>query len=468
MLIGAAEASKAQAQAIVSDSSSAGIGDGKLLLVRRNVPRFIGKRDPAEAEIDNTEYTDKSFDDINSIDNYVEDLLEHYDDLDLNDIDTEAIKEYLLSDDIADGLDTEDIEDLEDEEYDDDKSSFETQEEKRYQPSFVGKRTSYGSSDFNSPLVGKRYRPMFVGKRYRPMFVGKRYRPMFVGKRYQPKFIGKRYTPKFIGKRFTPRFVGKRYTPKFIGKRYTPKFIGKRYTPKFIGKRWTPKFIGKRESLDITEKRFQPVFVGKKSSAAPMFLGKRYVPSFVGKRDDQEMAAEANQIKKRSVPQSNIELDNVEEQTEHNQRRKRSVMDNTEDDIKRAWRTYMPWNMQSAYIGGEPAYLEKRFVAPEFIGRRDSLSTILSALDALQFARNQPRSASKRFEAPLFIGKRGQVRPMFIGKRNPIFTNEMSLPDGDFEITPGAPEFNMDTFERVLAAYRSSPYRDMISYYGHS
>lgn len=48
----------------------------------------------------------------------------------------------------------------------------------------------------------------------------------------------------------------------------------------------------------------------------------------------------------------------------------------------------------------------KRFVAPEFVGRRDSISTILSALKALQLTRSEPRLATKRFQAPLFIGKR--------------------------------------------------------------
>lgn len=239
------------------------------------------------------------------------------------------------------------------------------------------------SSDDNDEIESqevKRYKPMFVGKRqYNPRFVGKRYKPMFVGKRYQPMFVGKRYQPMFVGKRYQPMFVGKRYQPMFVGKRYTPKFVGKRYTPKFVGKRYTPKFVGKR-----------------------------FTPSFVGKRDVSENNNNVEQTK--SI------------------RRKRSLSEDSELD-KRAWGRYTPLPGLSSYRRFPEQTAFKRFVAPEFIGRRDSLSSILSALDALQYMQQPGRSTTKRFEAPMFIGKRpftpsfvgkrGPLRPMFVGKRSP-------------------------------------------------
>ncbi|XP_045166657.1 MIP-related peptides-like [Mercenaria mercenaria] len=450
---GAAEGSNAQA--ISGDSgSSGGVGSDKLLLVRRYVPRFVGKRDPEDAEIDNVNVenldnpTGKELSSLKDLEEY---LLEYYDDLNLSDLDSENINEDSLTESGLGNFETTNTEEYQNEKTEDEDILLDSQDEKRYVPSFVGKR--YRTFDDGQDYT------ISTEKRYQPRFVGKRYRPMFVGKRYQPKFIGKRYTPRFIGKRYTPRFIGKRYTPRFVGKRYTPKFIGKRYTPKFIGKRYTPKFIGKR---------FQPIFVGKKFAPATPFLEKRYKPFFVGKRDEDQMKNENNHVEKRSVSNTNDEVNEAQGNTDRSKRRKRSLSDTNEESLKRAWGTYIPLksSIQPDYrsSGAQPSYLEKRFVAPEFIGRRDSLSTILSALDALQFARSEPRSTSKRFEAPLFIGKRGPTRPMFIGKRNQAYTGEMKSPNGYGynDIMPGISEIKMDAYESIPDEF--SPFRDIYPY----
>ncbi|KAH3876518.1 MIP-related peptides-like [Dreissena polymorpha] len=288
-------------------------------LVRRYVPRFVGKRTIDSIDSDETEnkLNEEELKELEiAVQSYLEDSgLDVKDNFEYNLGDTDE----LLTDKSALEKQVENDEISTDEVNDGEYSSELSQGDKRYIPQFVGKRSrTYG---------GRQYNPMFVGKRYRPMFVGKRYRPMFVGKRYRPMFVGKRYRPMFVGKRYKPMFVGKRYRPMFVGKRYQPKFIGKRYQPKFIGKR--------------------------------------------------DVQAVQNQ--------------NYDSTSPNNSRKKRSVYDETE-------------TMDSLnYI---PARYTKRFVAPEFIGRRDSLSSILSALDALEYGRHPVRSTSKRFEAPMFIGKR--------------------------------------------------------------
>lgn len=176
---------------------------------------------------------------------------------------------------------------------------------------------------------------------------------------------------------------------------------------------------------------------------------------------------ENQHVEKRSVSNSN-EISDAD--TEMSSRRKRSLTGSNIDDMKLAWRTYTPWkrNSPSSYAISEeePSYLGKRFVAPEFIGRRDSLSSILSALDALQFARNEPRSTSKRFEAPLFVGKRGLYRPFFVGKKNQINTREMNVLDGlgEYDNASGLKEMSMDDFERISSKY--SPFTDTFLYSG--
>ena len=460
MLTGAAEGSNAQAISGDSGSSSGSVGESnKLLLVRRYVPRFVGKRDPEDAEIDNVDVdsSDKTAEEeYNAIDDYVENLLEYYDDLNLSELeDAEKENEDSLSESDIETFDRDT--EFENEKDENDDMLIDSQDEKRYVPSFIGKR--YSSMDDNQgDLIdeSKRYRPMFVGKRYRPMFVGKRYQPRFIGKRYTPRFIGKRYTPRFIGKRYTPRFIGKRYTPRFIGKRYTPRFIGKRYTPRFIGKRYAPRFIGKR---------FKPFFVGKKFSPEESLPEKRYKPFFVGKRSQDQISNENSHVEKRSVKDSSEDINTIQENADRSKRKKRSLGNANDESLKRAWGRYIPLksSLASTYRlpGAQPSYLEKRFVAPEFIGRRDSLSTILNALDALQFARTEPRTTSKRFEAPLFIGKRTPTRPMFVGKRNPAYAGEMNIPTG-YNIIPGITEFSMDAYESMPDEF--SPLRDIYPY----
>ncbi|XP_060571540.1 MIP-related peptides-like [Ruditapes philippinarum] len=456
---GAAEGSNAQAISGDSGGSSGSVGGSdKLLLVRRYVPRFVGKRDPEDAEIDNVSVESSEKPDekeLSSIDEYVENLLEYYDDLDLSEFDSENENKDSPSESDIESYETDSEYENDTDENDD--ILMDSQGEKRYVPSFVGKRfTTLDENEGDFIDESKRYRPMFVGKRYRPMFVGKRYQPRFIGKRYTPRFIGKRYTPRFIGKRYTPRFIGKRYTPRFIGKRYTPRFIGKRYTPRFIGKRYAPRFIGKR---------LQPIFVGKKFSPEDSLQEKRYKPFFVGKRSQDQISNEQNHVEKRSVSETTEEINTVQENADRSKRRKRSVGNANDESLKRAWGRYIPLKNSLAPAfrlpGPQPSYMEKRFVAPEFIGRRDSLSTILSALDALQFARTEPRTTSKRFEAPLFIGKRTPTRPMFIGKRNQPYTGEMKIPSG-YSIIPGITEFNMDAYESIPDEF--SPFRDIYPY----
>lgn len=414
LLTGKTDEPNAQANPIGSTAGS-GVSDDNYVLVRRYVPSFVGKREPSQAEIENadTDNLKNTLDKDNSLNDYVKDLLEYYDYLENNDLTSSVDEDFYVDNN----------ESNDDEENENDDQSIDTQEDKRYVPSFVGKRK------FTPMFVGKRYQPRFVGKRYRPMFIGKRYNPLFVGKRYRPMFIGKRYQPRFVGKRYQPRFVGKRYTPQFVGKRYTPQFVGKRFTPQFVGKRYTPQFVGKRYQPKFIGKRYQPLFVGKKSSPTPMFVGKR------SEFDDIESSLENGHIEKRSVDTENTEekINDAETDKNTSRRRKRSVL-----------------------IGMNP--IEKRFVAPEFIGRRDSLSSILSALDALQFARESSRSTTKRFEAPLFIGKR--MRPLFVGKRTTDNVNEMAT-DRDFEFSPRHSEFNMGAYDRIPEDFY--PYGEMYS-----
>ena len=326
-------------------------------LVRRYVPRFIGKRKQ----------------DTNDIS--LEKLLDEIPESDLEDIkDFDESKLIEILDSLGNTEIIDEETDISSENGGDVDDSGEYLEE-----------NTEGLDDTQE--VERRYIPSFVGKRYNPMFVGKRYNPMFVGRRYSPMFVGKRYIPRFVGKRYIPRFVGKRYRPMFVGKRG-------RGSPMFVGKRYNPMFVGKR---------YKPMFVGKKSSVIPRFVGKRYnedeekrrVPMFLGKRSVSEES------------QAKIE-ENDNSQEDLHSRKKRSLMMDQDSELKRAWGTYVPWQDIPTYKmlqSASPA-VEKRFVAPEFIGRRDSLSSLLTALKALRYARNEPRLASKRFQAPLFIGKR--------------------------------------------------------------
>ena len=372
MLTGAAVDSN-NALAAAESVGSSGSGDNSdsqpINVVRRYVPRFVGKREDAPLETLVESNNKHAFDDINEtgeLDDAVSKFVQYISSMGYKDSELEGLKEGNEESDIENENDNamDEFEDLGYSVDDADEDSFlDSQEEKRFQPTFVGKR---------------QYKPTFVGKRYQPMFVGKRYQPMFVGKRYQPMFVGKRYQPMFVGKRYQPMFVGKRYQPMFVGKRYQPMFVGKRYQPTFVGKRFTP--------------------------------------TFVGKRDVSEINTNGEQVK--------------------NVRRKRSLSDDS-DMLKRAWGRYTPLSRYAAFKRYPEPTAYKRFVAPEFIGRRDSLSSILSALDALQYIQQPGRSTSKRFEAPMFIGKRpftptfvgkrAPLRPMFVGKRTSLLSDINSL-----------------------------------------
>jgi hypothetical protein len=169
-----------------------------------------------------------------------------------------------------------------------------------------------------------------------------------------------------------------------VGKRYIPQFVGKRYIPQFVGKRYIPRFVGKRfDEADTTEDQ----------ENLPMVLEKR----------------SADNSASNTLAVNHENGDDIAKS-----RHKRSVLDTDETSVtKRAWGRYVPWQEIPTYkiLKVEGPIMDKRFVAPEFIGRRDSISSILSALDALRIARNEPRIASKRFQAPLFIGKRGSDSP---------------------------------------------------------
>jgi hypothetical protein len=192
-----------------------------------------------------------------------------------------------------------------------DENIFQSMNEKRRGPSFVGKRRApdfvgkRAAPDFvrkrlsSTWLDGKKSAPGFVGKRKSPNFVGKRPVPGFVGKRIAPNFEGKQQALSFVhekmnsdiasdelaqhisSKRPVPGFVGKKDAPGFIGKRPSPNFVGKRPSPNFVGKRPSPNFVGKRPSPNFVGKRPSPNFVGKRPS--PNFVDKRPSPSFVGK-----------------------------------------------------------------------------------------------------------------------------------------------------------------------------------------
>jgi len=394
-----------ETNAQASDSSSGGAG-GEAggnnlvhLVNRRYVPRFVGKRDqePTNTYSDNSQDSSNAQDSDSDLENA---LLEYFNTLD----DTE--KDNFVKE-MHEAVDSAFYDDIYGEEGHDEYDADFTDEEEQTpesgdsdvsQETDKRSRTYYGGRQYNPMFVGKRYRPMFVGKRYRPMFVGKKYRPMFVGKRYRPMFVGKRYRPMFVGKRYRPMFVGKRYIPQFVGKRYIPQFVGKRYIPQFVGKRYIPQFVGKR-----------------------------YTPKFVGKRD-------TSGVIQKSV--SHVEG------TEILSRKKRSVDDLTEEMERRAWGSYFPWTK----VQFTQPTMGKRFVAPEFIGRRDSLTSILSALDALEMARDPARSTNKRFEAPLFVGKR-TYRPMFVGKRSSFID--------EFVPSEGLPydESGLNSYEYIPSQY---------------
>ena len=358
---------KAAATAPASDEFTAEASEKALQrLKRRYIPRFVGKREQdsaeAESEYDKTDDKDLNSDTEEELTDFDEqDLLDYFEKMGeteiLNDL-TQLEKENDLHVTDEDGSEYMDNED--------------------------------GDFDESMDIERRRYVPSFVGKRYNPMFVGKRYSPMFVGKKYSPMFVGKRYIPRFVGKRYIPRFVGKRYRPMFIGKRKSPMFIGKRYKPMFVGKRYKPMFVGKKNSVI-------PRFIGKRDPS-PIVVDERRVPMFLGKRS----------VSEEQQPYSS-EIEAIKDEEVHS-RKKRSLMVEDDNDLKRAWGTYVPWQDMPTYkmLQGAAPDVEKRFVAPEFIGRRDSLTSLLSALKALRYARNEPRIASKRFQAPLFIGKRDE------------------------------------------------------------
>lgn len=164
-----------------------------------------------------------------------------------------------------------------------------------------------------------------------------------------------------------------------------PLFLGRRRAPFFVGKRAArPYFVGKRRA---------PYFVGKKD-VSPFFVGKKGQPYFVGKRDISD--------------ESNIALEG-----ESAARQKREAYFGELDDEKRAWNSYIPWpEIRGVYhinYRSSP-YEVKRFIIPKFIGKRNdpqSISAILKALKALEYARQRRRSLQKKpYDAPLFIGRR--------------------------------------------------------------
>ena len=397
MLAGAEDAvaqSNAQAQAASADISAEASEAAPFLtqrLKRRYIPRFIGKRkqDATEINIDKIVSGEAESD--------TEDDFTDLDDSELIDL-FNKLSDTAIIDDETSIDDEDDTEDINSGEYlDDENDTFD-----------------------ETVDIERRYIPSFVGKRYNPMFVGKRYNPMFVGKRYNPMFVGKRYVPRFVGKRYVPRFIGKRYRPMFVGKRRSPMFVGKRYNPMFVGKRYNPMFVGKKATTI-------PRFIGKKATTSPMFVGKRRVPMFLGKRSiSAEEEAEA------------VKTDNSQE--ELHSRKKRSLMAEPDTDLKRAWGTYVPWQDIPTYRMLQTAgpAIDKRFVAPEFIGRRDSLSSLLSALKALRYARNEPRIASKRFQAPLFIGKRDSASEDAMLK----YYRLSPLEDGNYELITALQELS--------------------------
>ncbi|KAL5013906.1 hypothetical protein ScPMuIL_008176 [Solemya velum] len=164
-----------------------------------------------------------------------------------------------------------------------------------------------------------------------------------------------------------------------------PLFLGRRRAPFFVGKRAArPYFVGKRRA---------PYFVGKKD-VSPFFVGKKGQPYFVGKRDINGG--------------NNIALDG-----ENAARQKREAYFGDVGEEKRAWNSYIPWpEIRGVYhinYRSSP-YQVKRFIIPKFIGKRNnpqSISAILKALKALEYARQRRRSLQKKpYYAPLFVGRR--------------------------------------------------------------
>lgn len=414
-------AEKILAQAIVGSDGISANDKAATRLKRRYVPQFVGKRfqDDVNREEMTKEFTDENelitpITDAEQADNELTDLLKQYVDFysdnQLNEDNTESRESFEFMD-----------RPVEQNQESDESNDSLPQEDKRYIPSFVGKR-------YQPTFVGKRYQPTFVGKRmnddsdgdsessvdkrYQPMFVGKRYQPSFVGKRYQPMFVGKRYQPMFVGKRYQPTFVGKRYQPMFVGKRYQPMFVGKRYQPMFVGKRYIPSFVGKRYQPMFVGKRYQPFFIGKKSPSIPMFVGKKD-----GLGSDLDSRAEIETpyvLEKRSASSVTDAVDKMSTESESanelKRRSKRSLLDIDEGGLKRSWGRYEPMqNFPSYDLQYKHPLSKRRFVPPEFIGRRDSIASILSALKVLRYTRSEPKFASKRFQAPLFIGKRAPI-----------------------------------------------------------
>lgn len=170
-----------------------------------------------------------------------------------------------------------------------------------------------------------------------------------------------KWAPRFVGKRRSPMFVGRRRAPLFIGKRYAPRFVGKRGAPMFVGRRGSPMFVGRRDS---------PLFVGKRENARPADTS-----YYVGGKRSVNAASEYQQ---NSASLNSLNFD---------------MLNNDIKNKRERERLYLPQEMQ--IFNGHPMFSDfsKRFVVPEFVGKREgnSLPNILS---------------QKRFDTPFFVGRR--------------------------------------------------------------
>lgn len=170
-----------------------------------------------------------------------------------------------------------------------------------------------------------------------------------------------KWAPRFVGKRRSPMFVGRRRAPLFIGKRYAPRFVGKRGAPMFIGRRGHPLFVGRRDS---------PLFIGRRENARPADTS-----FYVGGKRSVDAASKQARAEN-SAGYSNFPT------RESNEKREREIV-------------ILPQEMR--LIHGKPVYSEfsKRFVVPEFVGKRDRF-----------LKKYEKISSEKRFDTPFFVGRR--------------------------------------------------------------
>jgi hypothetical protein len=180
--------------------------------------------------------------------------------------------------------------------------------------------------------------------------------------KWAPRFVGKRRSPMFVGRRRAPLFVGKRYAPRFVGKRYAPRFVGKRGAPLFVGKRGSPMFIGRRDS---------PLFIGRRENALPADTS-----FFVGGKRSVIAASDL----KHTHNNDKLGFHHSDNQIKNKRERERFIL---------------PQEMQ--LLNGNPVYSDfsKRFVVPEFIGKREGLGS-----------NTQYILSEKRFDTPFFVGRR--------------------------------------------------------------